>query len=389
MYRSTINIQHGCLTHLFWGREQSTSEYIHIRDVEQNGLGCNCRCPVCSVVFIACMGEKNRPHFKHQSKYKCMYTDEITTYLRAKKVLENATSISLPSILVRFGKRNFKADGHTAQLGGIIYHCDENQYPPLLMAMIDQRPTRILLAFEGYFNSEDFALFQNEAVRNQWDCLMVDMPRVDGDDCISNYQLQTLLLAETVRKSWLHSEQRTYWQKRLEDCSIRPAKVIAGVSEAYACPLHKQLYQEQYFASLDDCEKCQFNLAASSDCRCAASTGITCISDFDVSDEIRQYQVEKLRHENEQAIIIRKQAEELEKQAEELAKQEALKEAEQRKIGFYLNKTCPKCGKQLTKRLGMKGVYWLCFGNLCDFHAFENNETGELITHGMDQGGNI
>lgn len=384
MYRSTINIQHGCLTHLFGGREQTTGEYIHIRDVKQNGLGCNCRCPVCGEVFIACMGEKNRPHFKHQSKYKCMYTDEITTYLRAKKVLENATAISLPSILVRFGKRTFQTDGHTAHIGDIFYHCDEDQYPPLLIAMIDQRPTRILLAFEGYYHSNDLALFLNEAGRNHWDCLMVDMPRVDRDDCISHSQLQSLLLAETARKSWLHSEQRIYWKKRLEDCSISPAKVIAGVSGAYACPLHKQLYQEQYFASLDDCVKCQFNLAASSDCRCAASAGITCISDFDVPDEIRQYRVEQLRHENEQAIIIRKQAEELEKQAKELAKQEALKESEQRKMGFYLSKTCAKCGRKLKEMRGLKGITWICLDSKCGFHAFENFGTGELVMHGMD-----
>lgn len=384
MYRSTINIQHGCLTHLFWGHEQETGEYIHINDVQSNGLACNCQCPVCKGVYIACMGEKNRPYFKHKSKYKCMYTDEIATYLRAKKMLENAAAISLPSISVHFGRRTFKAEGYTAYIGDIFYHCDEEQYPPLLVAMIDQRPTRIILAFEGYYNSEDFALFMNEAVRNQWDCLVVNMPRVDADDCIRSSQLQSIILDKSSCKSWLHCEQEIYWRRRLEACSSQPTMVVVEDAEAYACPIHKQLYHEQYFASRSDCEKCQFNLGSSSDCRCAADTGITCISDFDVSEALRQYRVEQLRQENEQAIITRKQAEELAKQTQKLAEQAKLQEAEQRRMGFYLNKTCPKCGKKLTKKLGMKGVYWLCFGSQCDFHAFENKETGELITHGME-----
>lgn len=207
---------------------------------------------------------------------------------------------------------------------------------------------------------------------------------LNADDCIRSSQLQSIILDKSSCKSWLHCEQEIYWRRRLEACSSQPTMVVVEDAEEYACPIHKQLYREQYFASHSDCEKCQFNLGSSSDCRCAADTGITCISDFDVSEALRQYRVEQLRQENEQAIITRKQAEELAKQTQKLAEQAKLQEAEQRRMGFYLNKTCPKCGKKLTKKLGMKGVYWLCFGSQCDFHAFENKETGELITHGMD-----
>ena len=377
MYKSSINIKHGCLTHLFWGRDIDSGEYIHINDVKQNGLGCNCQCPVCKGVYIACMGEKNRPYFKHQSKYKCMYTDEITTYLRTKQLLESANSIFLPSLPVRFGARTFKAELSSASIEDVYYHCDEEQYPPLMIVTVDKRLTRILLAFEGYYSYEDLEIFRSEAAENKWDCLVINMPKVDADDCIGTSQLQAVVLGASARKSWLHSELVPYWQKRLQECSKQPDKVIAGVSEAFACPIHKQLYRDQYYASRGDCEKCQFNLGTGHDCHCAAEAGITCISDFEVSEELRKHRVTQLRNANEQSLAEQKRA-------AELAKQAKLQEAEQRKMGFYLNKTCPKCGRPLKKMPGKKGTNWLCLGRQCGFHAFENYETGELITHGLD-----
>ena len=376
MYKSSVNIKHGCLTHLFWGRDKHSGEYIHINNVKQNGLGCNCQCPVCKGVYIACMGEKNRPYFKHQSKYKCMYTDEITTYLRTKQLLESASSISLPSLPVHFGARVFKAELSPAPIGNVYYQCDEEQYPPLLVATVDERPTRIILAFEGYYNYEDMEAFRNEAVEIKCDCLVINMPKVDADDCIGTSQLQAVVLGASARKSWLHSELVPYWQKRLKDCSKQPDKVIAGVSEAFACPIHKQIYRDQYYASRGDCEKCQFNLGTGHDCRCAAEAGITCISDFEVSEELRKHRATQLRDANEQA---------LDKQirAAELAEQAKLQEAKQRRIGFYINKTCPDCGNPLKGMRGKKGITWICTRG-CNFHAFENYETGELITHGMD-----
>lgn len=373
MYHSSINIKHGCLTHLFWGRDKDSSEYVHISDVKQNGLGCNCQCPVCAGVYIACMGEKNRPYFKHQSKYKCMYTDEITTYLRAKQIIESVDSISLPILPVHFGSRTFKADLLPASINDVCYHCDEEQYPPLLIATIDKRPTRILLAFEGYYNYEDLQLFHAECTDNKWDCLVINLPKVDADDCVSTSQLHTALIGTSAQKSWLHSELEHYWKQRLEDCSSCPDKVVTGASEAFDCAIHKNLYRNQYYASYSDCEKCPFNLGTGSDCRCAAEAGITCISDFDVSSELRQYRIERIRKENEQAIAERKQAIEREKQEKQQV-------AEHRIMEFYLNKTCPKCGRALKKMPGKKGINWLCLGSHCGFHAFENYETGEIIS---------
>lgn len=377
MYRSSINIKHGCLTHLFWGEDRSSGEYIHIQDVKEKGLDCNCQCPVCDGVYIACLGEINRPHFRHQSKYKCMYTDEITTYLRTEQLLKSANSMVLPNLPVSFGQRTFSIDSLTASVDNVFYHCEEEQYPPLLLATIDHRPTRILLAFEGYYREEDFSLFRKEAAAKKWECLIIRLPKVDANDYLSTPRLRSIVLDASCHKVWLHSELESYWQQRLKECVVVPSKIIVDGSEAFECPIHKQLYCNQYYAAPSDCEDCPYNLGTGHDCKCSAQTGITCISDFNIPEALRLSNVNQLRADNEQAIIDRNRA-------SELAEQEKLLEAKQLEMGFCMNKTCPKCGKPLKERLGKKGMYWLCLGGQCGFHAFENHETGELIMHGME-----
>lgn len=374
MYSSSINIKHGCLTHLFSGKDMHTGEYIHIQDVQQNGLGCHCQCPVCQGVYIACIGEKNRPYFKHKSKYKCMYTYEITTYLRTKQLLESTSTMVLPRLAVNFGYRTFYVDSSTATVDNVFYHCAEEQYPPLLIATIDQRPTRILLAFEGYYKEEDFSLFQKEAIDNKWDCLIIKLPKVDADDFISTPHLRNIILDAAQNKALLHSELELYWQQRLKECVVVPSQIIVNDTEAFDCLIHKQQYCDRYYARRSDCDECLFNLGTGYDCRCSALTGITQISDFGIPEDVRLSKVNQIRAENEQAIIDRNRS-------AALAEQEKQEEARRREMNFYTNKTCAKCGKKLKEMPGLKGINWLCLDSQCGFHAFLDYGTGELVMH--------
>ena len=380
MYRSTINIKHGCLTHLFWGYSKESNDYIHIRDVSRNGEACKCCCPVCDGIYIACVGEKNRPYFKHKSKYKCMYTDEITNYLRVKKILEAAHTVFLPSLKVAFGSRMFEHEAHIGVVDDVFYYCEEEQYPPLLIATIDSRPTRILLNFGKYYSKMDLNLIKNEVIQNNWDCIVVNLPKIGIDDCVTTSQLGKIVLEPSRNKVWLFSKMEAYWRKHLEDVVTVPKDVFSGARECY---VHKRKHENTYYANYGDCDKCQFNLGSGQDCKCAAKIGITRISDFDVAEELRQYKVDKIRGENERIICEQERKAEYTRQKlqleEEHIKREKQQIAEKRKKDFYQYRKCPHCGKQLKKNPGKKGVNWWCLGGNCGFYAFEDYETGEII----------
>ena len=60
-------------------------------------------------------------------------------------------------------RRDIVTDNHNATIGKTFYQCESQQYPPLLVANLNDQPTRIVLSFEKYYSTEDFLLLRNEA----------------------------------------------------------------------------------------------------------------------------------------------------------------------------------------------------------------------------------
>ena len=373
MFHSELNIKHGNKSHLYWGIDKTTGDIVSIDDVIARGLDCNCKCAACGGDFIARKGDINRHHFAHQSNYECAYANELAIYMLAKQVLQGSAQMSLPAISLAIGTRTEKLkDVSQEAITGVYYHCDETQYPPLLIAEINHRPTRILLDFGGYYLYEDFTLLRDEAGSKQWDCLVIDMPMVGVDDFMQRNLLRAAILDNVQKKKWIYTESKPYWYNRIQECVNIPSKVAIGAKQVNECPLHKRAWEGQYYATAEDCDQCEYNWGLPKNSRCAAIAGISRISDFSLSEEARRTRTQQARTKNDHAIH-----EQL--QAEEIAKQKKQIEAEQRWVDFLVNNKCPRCGKTLMKRSGKKGNYWLCIGGTCGFYAFENYETGELI----------
>ena len=148
MYRSDISIRHRNKSHLFWGLDKETNDVVYISQVKNRGLDCNCRCAHCGEDFIARLGEVNKHHFAHKSNYECVYSNEIAVYLLAKKYLQSMQTLTIPAVGFYFGsRRDYVETATEAAIGEVFYQCDPQQYPPLLVAEINNEPTRIILSF--------------------------------------------------------------------------------------------------------------------------------------------------------------------------------------------------------------------------------------------------
>ena len=166
MYKSFINIKHLNRSHLYWGIDKASGDVVDIDEVTKRGLNCNCRCAACKGDFIARKGEKNKHHFAHQSNYECVYANEIAIYLLAKKMLGQLGSVELPAVPVKIGQRTELAkESWQASIGEVHYQCEPEQYPPLLIAALDNRPTRIILSFGKYYNTENLEKLR---IRKVW-----------------------------------------------------------------------------------------------------------------------------------------------------------------------------------------------------------------------------
>ncbi|QVK19676.1 hypothetical protein KHQ81_15625 (plasmid) [Mycoplasmatota bacterium] len=74
------------------------NKIVYIDDVE-NGLKCNCICPVCKKSLEACHGEKNKHYFRHHnSSNLCPNYKEVVLLKLACEILEKTKQIYIPGV---------------------------------------------------------------------------------------------------------------------------------------------------------------------------------------------------------------------------------------------------------------------------------------------------
>lgn len=297
MYRSEINIKHSNRSHLYWGIDKATGEVVGIDDVRSRGLNCNCKCAACNGDFIARKGEKNKHHFAHQSNYECVYANEIAVYLFVKMVFASYQTIEAPEIPVKIGSRTEIAKNNwDARVGEVYYQCDPEQYPPLLVAELDNTPTRIILLFGKYYTEDDIVLLKQEACEKGWDCLSISFPRITEQKSINPDLMRLGVQGNIQGKTWIHNAREARWQHRLQENAVTPPQTMpASWGTAYECPIHKREREGRYYARPEDCSRCAFNYTLVPKCKCLAMNGIQHLRDIKLPIEQRMESIQKCK----------------------------------------------------------------------------------------------
>lgn len=308
MYKSNVNIKHANKSHLYWGIDKSTGDVAYINDVVLRGLNCNCKCAACQGDFIAKKGEKNAHHFAHQSNYDCVYANEIAVYLLVEKILANCGNIEVPCVKVRMGQLMFSAKKEgKINVGPVYFHCEPGQYPPLLIAELGGVLTRIVLSFESYYKADDYALLENEARENGWDCLSFKLPRIINEKSINARLIENSVKVGTISKEWIFSELKDGLERQAFEKAKTPQIIKGRTKNAYACPIHEREYNGLFYAFPSDCEQCYYNCAPDSECRCLAIDGYLNLKDLNASVEKRMERLANLQKEKDQIREIKKQ----------------------------------------------------------------------------------
>ena len=315
MYHSTLNIKHKHNTHLYWGIDKTTGNCVRIGEVMKRGLNCNCKCAACGGDFIARKGEVNKHHFAHQSNYECVYANEIAVYLVVKSILEQS-NILLPAISVSIGGLNENIrQAWSSKVMEVFYHCDAEQYPPLMVGQVDGRPIRIVLQFGIYYTDEDYKQFRSEAIRNNWDCLIVNLPEITDENSLNRNAILEAIERDS-QKQWVHNSIKAEWDHRIRRAAVTPPQAQkAHWEELYECPIHAHWRNGQPIADVDDCWHCEFNRGVSPKCLCLAQEFIQSLSDFELTAHERHRRRDALKAENdqkhEQAVREQEQREKL------------------------------------------------------------------------------
>ena len=390
MHTSKLNIKHHPSTEIHWGVHKLTNELIWIDDVEGNGFACNCKCACCgSDLKAITQGKIQQHHFKHRGNNGCYYSDEIAEYLKAQKILSAFDSIWTPPVPIRIGRNpQILQTAQEVSIDDVECFHDANHYPPLLLANVNQKLTRIILSFDSYYNQADHALLKNEARANNWDCLEILLPKKDNNITISGEQLYTYISGMNSNKQWIFSSTAYTCFNRLKNISrvLAPMYIKYGeITETeYACPAHKREYNGKFYASKKDCKECEFLLAFDKEsCLCLAEMYIKELSDLDIPENIRREQFLKLQNDNEMRLREQngKKIEQLNvclPKMSNTSKNDQIASLDVRLAKeCFRKKLCPCCGKHLHKQDGKKKNNWLCLHG-CNFFVVEDIATGEI-----------
>lgn len=308
MYKSDVNIKHTNKSHLYWGIDKSSGDVVYIDDVVLRGLNCNCKCAACQGDFIARKGEKNVHHFAHQSNYDCVYANEIAVYLLVNKILSNCREIEVPCVKVKMGQRTLTAKKEEkVSVGRVYYHCDPEQYPPLLIAELGGAYTRIILSFDNYYTAEDYTLLEKEARENGWCCLSIRLPRINNERSINIQQIENSVKSALISKEWIRNRMGDETKKRIRERARTPGIIKGRTQNAYACPIHEREYNEIFYAFPNDCYNCDYNCSPNSECSCLAIDGYLNLNDLNSSAEKRMRRLADFQKEKDQIRKIKEQ----------------------------------------------------------------------------------
>ena len=390
MYTSKINIKHNRSAEIHWGVHKTTNEIIGIDDVEGNGYACNCKCACCgSDLKAVTQGKIQQHHFKHRGNNGCYYSDEIAEYLKAHELLSVLDSIWVPPVAIRIGRRpQIIQPAQEVSIDNVECFHDANHYPPLLLANINQKLTRIILSFGGYYSQADRALLKSEARESNWDCLEILLPKKENNITILPEQLFTYISGINTNKQWLFSSTAYTCFRSLKNSSrvLAPTHIkYGGITDTeYTCPAHKREFNGKFYAFKNDCKECDFRLAFDTEsCLCLAEAYIKKLSDLDIPENIRIEQFLKLQKENEMRLQEqnRKKIEQtnacLPKMSNTSEKDQVVSLDSQLAKEYFCKQLCPCCGKRLRKQEGKKKNNWLCL-NGCEFFVVEDIATGEI-----------
>lgn len=77
----------------------TSNRITHISEAER-GLSCNCSCIVCGERMVAKKGDEREHHFAHESnKIACVVNHETLLHQFAKRVIQEAGGLTVPSVL--------------------------------------------------------------------------------------------------------------------------------------------------------------------------------------------------------------------------------------------------------------------------------------------------
>ena len=278
-------------TSLFWALN-SVGELVHVSEVE-NGLKCECLCPICGEHLVAHQGKIKIPHFKHYSNNNCDNSPETSIHLAAKRLFLTKKKVLTPDLIAYvpdFGKQKVQSRKEY-KLKNVFDEYKIDDFQPDIFAEIEVKrngitylvPFIIEIAVTHFVGSEKLAKIEKkgisaieinlskiERIKND-DELWNELINPDNIKWLFNSKLENLIIKQRDTKIQnekdsedrrLKREQEREQERKDQIQEFKKQKLsrrkIYGYKTVY-CPKEKENNKDKKMM-LTECESCRFYL---------------------------------------------------------------------------------------------------------------------------------
>ena len=243
---------------------------VHISEINERGLACNCICPVCNTPLEARKGEIKKEHFAHSNKHNCKGALETILHLVSKEIIASERSITLPAVDISFGYADWETFGTKGECLKPITIYPAKKYKitniklekkiktitPDLLVYINNRP----LLIEIYVTHKIDNLKLQKIKQLGYAAIEIDLSKYKGS--FSRSELRDILIDSSKNKTWIYNRKRENYQNKLTKIIDIKKKINRGLAlHVDDCPINIRNYKGLSYANItDDCCGCEFCL---------------------------------------------------------------------------------------------------------------------------------
>lgn len=243
---------------------------LHISEVEEHGISCNCVCPICNTNLEARKGTKIQHYFAHSNKSNCIGAVETALHLKSKEIIDLKKIIKLPPVTISLGFDNWDPVFTEGKFTKPIVLFQQEQYKidkviierkidniiPDLLVYIKGRP----LIIEIYVNHKT----GEEKIKkiNQLGYAAIEIDLSKYSQALTPDNLTEILINSIKNKYWIVNKKQQFAQKKLSQFIDIKERIYRGQAKHVDnCPIKARVFRGKSYANIfDDCAGCEYCL---------------------------------------------------------------------------------------------------------------------------------
>lgn len=196
---------------------------VHINEVQENGLKCNCICSACNARLVARKGDKKIHHFAHYNSPECKYAVQTALHIAAKDIIARQCKFTIPGYSkciaeeASFDDIDIYADipeqidffsEKALEVSNVYLEKRTNDFVPDIILEIGGKKLIVEIAVTHFIDKSKYQKIVNQGIS----VVEIDLSQFKNN--FDLHMLEELVVTGTQYKKWIYNVVgEAEWQK--------------------------------------------------------------------------------------------------------------------------------------------------------------------------------